>query len=72
VGLWAPAGTSHAILDSLHDAIETINQQPAVIKALADASSEPMRTARAQMAVAVENETRSMGRLIKAKNIKLD
>jgi tripartite-type tricarboxylate transporter receptor subunit TctC len=72
VGLWAPAGTPDAILDSLHDAIETINRVPAVIKALSDASSEPMRTTRAQMAVAIENETRSMGRLIKAKNIKLD
>ena len=72
VGLWAPAGTPDAILDRLHDAIETINRQPAVVKALADASSEPMRTTRTQMAVAVENESRSMGRLIKLKNIKLD
>jgi hypothetical protein len=50
-----PAGTPDAILDSLHEAIETINRQPAVVKALADASSEPMH-ARAQMAAAIENE----------------
>ena len=72
VGLWAPAGTPDAILDSLHEAIETINRQPAVVKALADASSEPMYRTRAQMAAAIENETRSMTRLIKLKNIKLD
>ena len=72
VGLWAPAGTADAILDSLHEAIETINRQPAVVKALADASSEPMHRTRAQMAAAIENETRSMTRLIKLKNIKLD
>jgi tripartite-type tricarboxylate transporter receptor subunit TctC len=72
VGLWAPAGTPDAILDSLHEAIETINRQPAVVKALADASSEPMHRTRAQMAAAIENETRSMTRLIKLKNIKLD
>jgi len=72
VGVWAPAGTPDAILDKLHDAIEGINRLPAVVKALSDASSEPMRTTRAQMADAIENETQSMGRLIKAKNIKLD
>jgi tripartite-type tricarboxylate transporter receptor subunit TctC len=72
VGVWAPAGTPDAILDKLHDAIEGINRLPAVVKALSDASSEPMRTTRAQMAVAIGNETQSMGRLIKAKNIKLD
>ena len=72
VGMWAPAGTPDAILDSLHDAIEAINRLPAVVKALSDASSEPMHTTRAQMAVAIDSETQSMGRLIKAKNIKLD
>lgn len=72
VGMWAPAGTSDAILDKLHETIETINRLPTLVKALSDASSEPMRTTRAQMAVAIENETQSMGRLIKAKNIKLD
>jgi tripartite-type tricarboxylate transporter receptor subunit TctC len=72
VGVWAPAGTPDAILDKLHDAIGGINRLPAVVKALSDASSEPTRTTRAQMAVAIENETQSMGRLIKAKNIKLD
>jgi len=69
VGVWAPAGTPDAIVQRLQAAFAGISKEPEVLKALADASSEPMTTTQAQMAAAIEREAQTMSRLIKAKHI---
>ena len=72
IGVWAPAGTSEAVVKRLHAAFTGITRSPELMKALADAGAEPMNATPAQMAAAIEREAQTMGRLIKAKNITLN
>jgi len=72
VGVWAPAGTPDAVVQRLQATFAAISKEPEVLKALADASSEPMATTQAQMAAALEREAQAMSRLIKAKHITMN
>lgn len=69
VGVWAPAGTPEPVLARLAEAFNTINGHPEVLKALANAGVDPIKSTRAQMAAETQREAVAMERLIKAKGI---
>jgi len=72
IGIWAPQGTPAPIVHKLHAAFTAATKLPEVQKAIADAGNEPMLTTTAQMQKTIDQETERLGKLIKAKNIKLN
>ena len=72
VGLWVPAGTPEPLVRRLHAVLSGVTADPGVARVLADAGAEPMATAQADIAAAIEREALATSRLIKAKNIRVD
>ena len=71
-GFWVPAGTPVAIQQKLFAAITAVSKLPEVRQVIEDAGNEAIGTTPAEMADSIKREAQTMGKLIKAKNIKLD
>ncbi|MES2942284.1 MAG: tripartite tricarboxylate transporter substrate binding protein [Pseudomonadota bacterium] len=69
---WVPAGTPPAIVMRLNTVINDITNSPDTLKAIHNAGNEAIRSNSTETAEIIKREAESMGRLIKAKNIKLD
>lgn len=72
LGFWVPAKTPPAIVERLHKEIVAITHSPEMGKLLSDAGLDPIGSTPAEAAAAIERESQAMGRLIKAKNIRID
>ncbi len=72
LGFWLPAKTPADIVERYNREIRAINQSPEVQKLIADAGLEPMGTTSAETTAIIDREAATLGKLIKAKGIKLD
>jgi tripartite-type tricarboxylate transporter receptor subunit TctC len=71
-GVWAPAGTPPEVLSRLQSEFARITQLPDMQKRIRDFSSEPVGSTSKEMAQAIQTEYVRWGKIIKAKNIRLD
>jgi tripartite-type tricarboxylate transporter receptor subunit TctC len=71
-GVFAPAGTSQAIVDKLAADFTKVLAMPEVRKRLSDIGLEPVGTTPAQFAAIVKNDHAKWGQVIRNANIKLD
>jgi tripartite-type tricarboxylate transporter receptor subunit TctC len=72
VGVWVPANTPPAIVQKLYSTISAITKTPEMQRAIDEAGNEPIGPSPAETAAIIKREAQFMGKLIKAKNIKLD
>ena len=72
VGVWVPAKTPLAIVERLSTAFAAITRTPEMLRSIDEAGNEPISPSPAETAAIIKREAESMGKLIKAKNIKLD
>ncbi|PZQ74949.1 MAG: hypothetical protein DI563_11005 [Variovorax paradoxus] len=71
-GLWAPAATPPAVVERLHATFLAASQDPEMRKRIADLNSEPLGASREEMAAMVRRDSDIYGRIVKARNIRLD
>jgi len=71
-GLWAPAATPPAIVERLHATFLAASQDPEMRKRITDLNSEPLGASREEMAAMVRRDSDIYGRIVKARNIRLD
>ena len=71
-GLWAPAATPPAIVERLHATFLAASQDPEMRKRITDLNSEPLGASRDEMAAMVRRDSDIYGRIVKARNIRLD
>jgi len=71
VGVWAPAGTPDAIVQRLRQELAAITQSPQLEALFQQVGSESMLCTPQEMAVFMRRESDSLGRLIRAKNIRI-
>ncbi|HYF20150.1 MAG TPA: tripartite tricarboxylate transporter substrate binding protein [Ramlibacter sp.] len=72
IGFWVPAKTPAAIVQRLHKEVSAITQSAEMQKMIADAGLEPASTTPEQTAAIVKKDAEVMGRLVKAKGIRLE
>jgi tripartite-type tricarboxylate transporter receptor subunit TctC len=72
IGFWVPAKTPPAVIQRLHKEVSAITQSAEMQKIIADAGLEPANTTPEQTAAIVKKDADTMGRLIKAKGIRLE
>jgi len=72
LGFWVPAKTPPAIVERLHKEIVAITHSPEMVRLINEAGLDPIGSTPAEAAATVEREAQAMGRLIKAKNIRID
>lgn len=71
-GLWAPAATPPAVVERLHATFLAASQDPEMRKRITDLNSEPLGASREEMAAMVRRDADIYGRIVKARNIRLD
>ncbi|MDB5859389.1 MAG: hypothetical protein JWQ76_3078 [Ramlibacter sp.] len=71
-GFWVPAGTPAPIVQRLYTQIAAITRSPEMKQFIEDAGNEPIGASPAETAGIIRREAQFMGKLIKAKNIRLD
>ena len=71
-GIWAPAATPPAVVDRLHAALLAASRDPEVQRRIKELNSEPLGVTRAEMAEMVRRDSDIYGRIVKAKNIRVD
>lgn len=71
-GVWAPSGTPTAVLAKLQSEFARITQLPDMQKRIRDFGSEPVGGSSREMAQTIEAEYALWGKIIRAKNIRLD
>lgn len=71
-GLWAPAATPPAVVERLHATFLAASQDPEMRKRISDLNSEPLGASREEMAAMVRRDSDIYGRIVKARNIRLD
>ncbi len=69
IGIWAPTGTSPAVIERMRKALETASKDPQIVSALHETGNEVLNLTPAQMQANIARESQSMERLIKAKKI---
>ena len=72
LGFWLPAKTPPEIVDRFNREIRAATQSPELRKLIAEAGLEPMGTTPEETRAIVRREAEAMGKLIKAKNIRID
>lgn len=71
-GFWVPAGTPPALVERLHETLLAGAQDPDLQKRIRDLNSEPLGVSRSEMAGMVKRDSDIYGRIVKAKNIRVD
>ena len=71
-GVWAPTGTPADVLTRLQSEFAQITQSPDMQKRIRDLASEPVGSTSQEMAKAISTEYARWGKIIKAKNIRLE
>jgi tripartite-type tricarboxylate transporter receptor subunit TctC len=72
LGFWLPAKTPPEIVDRFNREIRAATQSPEMQRLIAEAGLEPMGTTPEETRAIVRREAEAMGKLIKAKNIRID
>lgn len=71
-GMWAPTGTPPAVIQRLYSEVSRITRTPQISRMIVDNGMEPMTTSPEETSTILQHEATAMGRIIKAKGIKLD
>lgn len=71
-GIWAASATPAAIVDRLNAVFVEASKDPEVSKRIRDLNSEPLGATRAEMEGMIRRDAEIYGRIVKAKNIKVD
>lgn len=71
-GMWAPSGTPPAVIQRLYAEVSRITRTPEMTRRIVENGMEPMTTSPEETSTILQNEATAMGRIIKAKGIKLD
>jgi tripartite-type tricarboxylate transporter receptor subunit TctC len=71
-GLIMPPGTPQAIVQRMHAEVAAVLRDPAVVKQLNDAGSDPQPTTPAEMRAQIQREIAQTSTLIKSASIKVD
>lgn len=71
VGVWAPAGTPAPVLARLGEALGTITLSPQMRTVFNDVGSEPLVAGPEAMNDYIRRESDALGRLVRAKNIRI-
>lgn len=71
-GVWAPTGTPSDVLVRLQTEISSVTQLPEMQKRIRELASEPVGSTSQEMARTIGVEYARWGKIIKAKNIRLD
>ena len=71
-GFWAPAGTPPAVLEKLHTTFLAASQDADMRRRITDLNSEPLGASREEMAALVRRDADIYGRIVKARNIRVD
>ena len=72
IGFWVPAKTPPEIIERLNKEINALTRSPEMVKLITDAGLDPVTSSSAEMAATIERESLAMGKLIKAKGLRLD
>lgn len=72
LGFWVPAKTPAAVVQRLHQELSTINRSPEMVKYITDAGLDITSTTPAEAEAIIKRDAEVMGKLIKAKGIKLE
>lgn len=71
-GIWAPASTPTAIVDRLNAVFVEASKDPEVARRIRELQSEPLGLSRAEMQDLIRRDAEIYGRLVKARNIRID
>ncbi len=71
-GIWAPAGTPTALLERLNALFVEGSKDADLSRRIRELQSEPLGVSRAEMATMVQRDSEIYGRIVRAKNIRLD
>jgi len=71
-GIWAPAATPPAVLERLHATLLSASRDPDVQRRIKELNSEPLGVSRAEMSDMIRRDSAIYGRIVKAKNIRVD
>lgn len=71
-GIWAPSSMPPAVVEQLHAAFVAASQDPDLQKRIKDLNSEPLGVSRTEMEAMVKRDSDIYGRIVKAKNIRVD
>lgn len=71
-GIWAPAATPIAIVDRVNAVFVEGSKDPNLQRRIRELNSEPLGVSRADMASMVRRDADIYGRIVKAKNIRVD
>lgn len=71
-GIWAPAATPPAIVDRLNAVFVEASKDPEVARRIRELQSEPLGVSRAEMQAMIQRDAEIYGRLVKARNIRID
>lgn len=71
-GVWAPTGTPPDVLARLQSEFASVTQLPDMQKRIRDLASDPVGGTAQEMASAITSEYGRWGKIIKARNIRLD
>ena len=71
-GIWAASATPSPIVDRVNAVFVEGSKDPELQKKIRDLNSEPLGVSRAEMAAMMSRDSDIYGRIVKAKNIKVD
>lgn len=72
VGVWVPSATPQPVVQKLQESFTAITQSPDLRTLFSEVGSDPIVSTTEAMAAYIRRESQILGRLIKAKNIKID
>lgn len=71
-GIWAPASMPPAVVEQLHATLLAASQDPDMQRRIKELNSEPLGASRQEMSAMVKRDSEIYGRIVKAKNIRVD
>jgi tripartite-type tricarboxylate transporter receptor subunit TctC len=71
-GFWAPAGASTALLERFNALFLDANRDPDLTRRIRDLNAEPIGVSRSEMAGMIQRDAEIYGRIVQARNIRLD
>ena len=71
-GIWAPSSMSPAVVEQLHATLLAAAQDPDIQRRIKELNSEPLGASRSEMQAMVKRDADIYGRIVKAKNIRMD
>lgn len=71
-GIWAPANMPSALLDRLNAVFVEASNDPELMRRIREFQAEPLGVSRAEMASKIQRDAEIYGRIVRAKNIRLD